>query len=323
MINNRKTIKISFFTVLIFIVLFFSLTPNIEARDPIYNAFVSLDLQWAEELPDKPIVPRNEIAELKLRVIVNINTGQTFGAGLLEGYSSSTALIALEVVDYPSWCSATLNRDLFETNISSREEILCNLYININENAPAYKEGIIKFKAEARSIGLIQVDKKIFNLSFKPAFFPIIKTELPETNTKRVHPTSKAIFPIEIQNAGNAETKVFFEILNEPKGWTTTVTDSLILDKNGYSKKIAYLTVIPPRDIGYHIEDTVITLKILPAFSDNINITGRPIYANFLIKNKGFSNNGLEFYLPIAIITLLIIVIIFYFLKRKKKNKRF
>lgn len=320
--RNNKKIKITFVLILLFVGLFISFIPHSEAKNSIYNAFVSVDLQWAEGLPEKPIVPRNEIAELKLKVIMNINTGPTFGAGLLEGYNESptaSALIALNIVECPSWCSATLNRDLFETPVSNKEEIECTLYININENAPAYEEGIIKLNVEVRALGLIQVDSKVFNLSFKPAFFPIIKTELPEYNIKRINPTSKAVFPIEIENAGNAETKVFLEVLNSPKGWTATVTNYIILDKEKGSKGTAYLTIIPSRDIGYHIEETVIAIKITPAFANDINITGTPIYASFIIENRGFSSSGLEYYLPIAIIILLIIVFIGIFIKKRRK----
>jgi hypothetical protein len=275
-------------------------------------------LDLADEYPTTPIAPRDEIAILELKVTMNIVTGATFGAGLLEGYStSSSALIDLIIIEHPSWCSVTLNQTLLQTNISEKEEAFCKLYIHVDEDAPAYEEGIIKFKVDIGDLGLIKGDSKIFNLSFKPSFYPIIKTNLPEI-TKRIDPTSNAVFPIEIENHGNAETKVLFDILEIPEGWTATVTDSLIVAKEKGSEETAYLTVYPSRNFGYHYSEALISVKMTPAFAENINITGKPVYANFIIQNRGFSPIGIEIYSIFFVIIAIVIYAIILFIKKRK-----
>jgi hypothetical protein len=320
LIKNIKKIKTSFILGLCFISLFAFVIPQVTAKDPVYNAFVVVDIDWSDELTDEPLVPRGEIVDLELIIILEIKTGPTFGAGVLEGYQTSEALIDLFVVDFPSWCSVTIESDLLMTNISEREEAPTTLFIHVNENAPAYGNGVIKIRVKVDDLGLIKGDDRVFNLTFKPAYFPIIKTNLPETNSKEIDPSSKVVFPIEIENIGNAETKVFFEVFNVPNDWSATVTDNIILGEAKGSKGIAYLTILPSRDLGYHYDEANIIVKITPAFSGDINTTGKPIFAHFIVKNRGFSSSGMEFYIPIAIILIIIIVLLITFYQRKRKK---
>ena len=321
MSKTLKNIKKIFILSLLLISLFFTFFPQTNAQD-LWNAFVSIDLTWANGHPEDPIVPRDEIYEMSLKLIITIDTGATFGAGLYEGYEGSTILIDLKIVEYSSWCSVTLERDLLQTNLSRRVEAITKLYIHIDENAPAFETGIIKFNVLVRDLGLIKGDNKTFDLTFKPAFSPIIKSELPELNTKRIDPTSKVTFPIEIENVGNAEQRVFFKILNVPDDWSAVITPSVDLGKDVGSKNTAYLTIIPSHSFGYHYDEAIIIVEILPTFVNNINITGKPIYANFIIKSRGFSSVGIEFYLPIGIVIFLIIFFGYRFFKKMPRKKK-
>jgi len=319
--KNLRKIKTSFVLSLFLLVLIVSSTSFSEAAETPYRASVIIELEWADGYPTTPIAPRDEIAELDLKVTMNIKTGITFGAGVLDGYISaeSAALIDLAIVEFPSWCSATLDKTLLMTNISEKEEVFCKLFIHVDENAPAYEEGIIKFEVNIGKLGLIKGSSKVFNLSFMPSFYPLIRTELPESNSKRINPTSEAVFPIEIQNVGNAETKVLIEIIDIPGGWTATVTDSISIGDEKGSKEMAYLTVRPSRDFGYHYEETVVSLKITPAFASDLNITGNPIYANFIVQARGFSSIGIEVYL---ILFAIIVIVLFAIIRIVRKRKQ-
>ena len=320
--KNIKIIKNIFIVLLIIFFVFASFVTPSSAKDPIYNAKVNIRLQWSDDTLEEPIVPRDEIAILNLSVILEIKVGESFGAGLLEGYisSGSTAIIELSIIEYPSWCISTLKYNRLITNISEFAETKNQLFININENAPAYTQGYVKIKVRVDDLGLIKGDNQIFTLTFRPAFFPLIKIELPDINTKEINPNSNAIFPIKVENAGNAKTKVFFDVENVPDGWSAVIKNSVILGETPGSEEIVYLTVIPSNDFGYHYEESIINVKITPTFVDNIDEVGTPIYGYFIVKNRGFSSNGLEFFLLIFII-ILIIVVIFLRIFRKKNKK--
>jgi hypothetical protein len=291
------------------------------AKEPIYKAKVNIRIEWGDGAFKEPIVPRDEVVTLNLSVILEIITGEGFGAGLLETYSKkSSALIDLFILEYPSWCYVTLRFDLLETNISELSVAKTQIFLIVNENAPAFAEGYIKIRVKVGDLGLIKGDDQTFTLLFKPAYFPLIKTELPEKNTMEVDPTSNAVFPIKVENVGNAITKVFFEVENVPQGWTTSIKDSVILGESSDTSETVYLTVIPSSDLGYHYEDVIINVKITPTFGEDTDQMGNPIYGCFIVRNRGFSSIGLEFYLPIALIIFVIIVFIIR-TYRKKYNK--
>ncbi len=320
--KNINFIKTVFAIGIIFILIIASYVTISSAREPIYNAKVNIGLQWSDDAFEEPVVPRKEIVTLNISVILEIKTGESFGAGLLDGYRSSTALINLQIIDHPSWCYPALKYDLLETNISELSVAKTQVFLNINENAPAYGEGFIKFRVKVVDLGLIKGDDQTFTLSFKPAYFPLIKTELPEFNTMQINPNSKAVFPIKVENAGNAKTKVFFEVENVPEGWSAAIRDSVVLGETSGSEETIYLTVIPSNDFGYHHEDAIINIKITPTFADNIEQVGTTIYGYFIVRSRGFSSGGLEFYLLIAIIILIIIAIFIYNFKKKTYKKK-
>jgi len=315
--RNIRLIKTIFS---IFFICFFttaSFTIVSLARDPIYNAKVNIRIKWSDGILDEPVIPRAQIVTLNVTVILEIKTGESFGAGLLEGYTGSVALIDLYIVEFPSWCYATLKSDLLMTNISELAEANTQIYININENAPAYAQGYIKFRVKVDNLGLIKGDDQIFSLPFRPAFFPLIKTEFPVINSMEINPNSKAVFPITIENAGNAKTKVFFELENVPEGWSATIRDSIILGDSAGSKETVYLTVISPNNFGYHYEVAMINVKITPAFAEDIQQKGDVVYANFIIRNRGFASGGSEYYFVIIIIIMTFIFIFLKYFKRK------
>ena len=320
MIKNIKFILLTGLALLVISSLYF--TPLTSANDPIYNAEVIVDLKWSDELTDAPIVPRDEIVELKLTVTLEIKTGLTFGQGLLDGYEGSIALIDLFIEDHPSWCYATLKSDLLMTNVTNEAEASTYLYLTLDENAPAYANGYIKIRVVVSDLGLIKGDDKTFNLLFKPAYLPIIKINLPEANTKRINPSTKAIFPIEIENAGNSRTKVFFELEDIPEGWTATITDSIILEEAKGSKQTVYLTVIPSKAIGYHYDDAILNVKITPTLADDKEQKGTPIFASFIVQNRGFSSAGMEFYSLIFVIIILIIFILTIIRNIRKRREK-
>jgi hypothetical protein len=320
--KNKKIIKNVFIIWLVCTFTFTSFVTISSAKDPIYNAKVNIRLQWSDEAFEEPIVPRDEIVTLNISVILEIKTGESFGAGLLEGYTGEQAIIDLSIVDNPSWCYAALKYDLIVTNILELAEAKTQVFLNINENAPAYAQGYITINVKVGGLGLIKGDNQTFTLNFKPAFFPLIKTEFPDINSQEIDPNTNAVFPIKVENAGNAKTKVFFEVENVPQGWSASIKDSIILGETSDTSDIVYLTVIPSTNLGYHYEETIINVKITPAFVEDIEQVGTPIYGYFIIRNRGFSSGGLEFYLPIAIILFIIIVIFIRTFRKKYKKEK-
>lgn len=312
-INSFLIIFVVFFSV------FLSFIP-LTSRG-IGNTTTELNLIWSDELREIPVIPRDEIVEINITALVEIKTGLTFGEGLLEGYTGSPLIFYFTLEDHPSWCYANLKLDTIVKKVSKGLiEVSTSLYLMITENAPAYGEGYVKINVRVRDMGLIKGVNKSFTLSFKPAYFPIIKINLPNANAARTNPTNMVMFPIEIENLGNSRTKVLLEVENIPEGWSATITNSIIVGEAKGSKSIVYLSVVPPSSFGYHYEDALLNVRLVPTLAEDQNQSGAPIYANFIVQSRGFSSSGLEFYIPIAFIILIIIAL--FSINIIKKNKK-
>lgn len=321
MSNKTRKIKSTFiFSLLIFSLFITMIYPTSKAS--FYNANIILDVDWDLEETEKPIIPRDEVKEINFVIKFRIVTDTHFGKGLFLGYAGTQrALIDLLIVETPPWCSAVLDRKLVTSNISEYDEINTKLYLLVDETAPAYgAEGVIKIKAHAGDLGLIKGFENVFNLTFTPAYIPIIKTNLPEVNTKQINPTKTGVFPIEIENAGNARTEVLFKIENVPEGWEATISEEVFLNEAKASKVTAYLTVIPPNQFGYHYETANIRVTMTPVRAENPNEVGNPLYATFTVYNRGFSTNGIEQAFYIIMLIIIVLVIVIFILKRIRKR---
>lgn len=288
-----------------------------------YHAKVVLKLDWDLEETQKLIIPRDEIRELDIQIIFQIVTDNYIGRGTLLGYSGiSTALLDLEIVDTSPWCYAVLRRVRLEVDILEYVETTVKLHLILDETAPAGANGSIKIKASCPPLGLIEGFENVFELSFTPSYKPIIKTNLPDVNTKRIKPTEEAVFPIEIENAGNARTQVLFKIENVPEGWAATIPDEVFLDEAKGSKATAYMTIIPPNQFGFHYDEVNIRVTMIPVRAENPNDRGTPLYATFTVQNRGLSTSGIEQILFIGIIILIILVTIVLILKRRRRRRK-
>ena len=324
---SKKTRKIK--STIVFSILLLVLTSSMiystSKADKPYNVKVIMNINWNLEESQKPIVPRDEVKELDLLIIFQVVSGEYFGKGaaLLYFGGTDSALVDLSIVETSPGCYAVLKQTRFEIEIAEYDEVNVKLYLSLDETVPAYSDGYINIKISCPKLGLIEGFEDVFALHFTPSYKPIIKTNLPEDNTKRINPTETAVFPIEIENLGNARTEVTFEIENVPEGWEATISEQVFLEETKGSKATAYLTIIPPDQIGFHYDAANIRVKMIPSQAENPDEVGQPLYATFAVQNRGSSANGIELILFFIIIIIIIIVLIVFILKwmRRKKEK--
>jgi hypothetical protein len=277
----------------------------------------NIDVVWGEQDVVKPVVPRDEIRTLNLTVKYKVDCGRDFAYGALVKYSSIgiNAMVTLKVVDKSPWCSVDLSPEVALCLITTgevRENV--NLNLQLRDDAPAFGDGYITINARVPVMGLIGGFEKEFTLDFSPEYLPRINVNLPEGTTKNISPMDSAVLPIEVNNLGNARTTVFFKIEDVPEGWTVAVTDDITLDDS--TAKLAYLTVKPPKNFGYHYDEKSIMIKLTPARAEDLTNIGDPLYVTFIVQSRGFSTPGFE---SIAFIGALAIVMVTFFIIRKRK----
>jgi hypothetical protein len=245
-------------------------------------------------------------------------THGVFGQGVLAAYSGRNIVINVEVIETPSWVTATIGQGTLATIVQPGQTTYVNttLSLQVADNAPAFDLGYIKLRATARKAGLIAGYEQNFTLTFVPDYKPLIQPAYLETNTKSIGPMDTAVFPIEVTNLGNARTVVLLNVVSAPEGWNAIVTDQLILEEGTGSKSTAYLVVKPPKNFGYHNDERTITISMQPVKYDDYSKKGEVTTASFLVESRGFSTPGFESIMFIAAFGIVISLIMFY---RKRK----
>ncbi|KYK28673.1 hypothetical protein AYK20_06860 [Thermoplasmatales archaeon SG8-52-1] len=291
-------------------------------------------LQWSfnSSALSEPIVPRAEKRAVTIYLDYGINYGGLFknlAKLLLQYYRDRQVNIKLEIGDHSPWCTPTLFTYTITTRVGEAGEtgLQATLNLKLDIDAPAYASGFVEVKVTVPKVGLIQGYSNNYTLEFTPAYLPLIKPQVQGGNSMRIEPMDTAVFPIEIENLGNAQTRVKLQVVNEnvPDGWTANVTDNIILDETRGSKGIAYLTVKPPKSVGYHDDSASISVELVPESARNPIDQGPPQYVNFLVESRGdikSEEKGFEIdtnFLLILIIIILIIIIIVIQLKNRKK----
>jgi hypothetical protein len=279
----------------------------------------------AKNFTGKPVVPRGEIRPLPIVIFYGVNY-----AGLIRGLANFLFLfqkgrqvdIKLELVDWSPWCTPTITQSTLTTMVADDEqELKANLNLRVDLDAPAYGSGYVTVKVIVPKVGSIDKYENEFTLEFDPAYLPLIKPQTQGSNTKRIGPMDTAVFPIEIENLGNARTKIKLQVVSEsvPDGWTAIVTDQVILDEEKGSMAIAYLTIKPPKTFGYHDETSGIVVEMVPERAENPSDKGSPERISVLVESRGFSVIGIEMLLLPLVIIVVIIFLIYYFIIRKRK----
>ena len=325
--NNFKTLKASLIMGILLISVSTAIVPSTSAAGFFVNLSSYLQAGFdASNFTSKPIVPRGELRSLTIYLKYGVNYGgllKGLAKGLFSFYKDRQVNIKLELGDHSPWCTPTLFTNTITTKVGEAEEtgfLQATLNLRVDLDAPAFGSGFVELTVSVPKVGMIAGYSNTFTLEFNPAYLPLIKSESQGGNSKRIGPMDTAVFPIEIENLGNAQTRVKLRVISSSvsQGWAAIVTDYIILDETRGSKGIAYLTVKPPKSFGYHDEQITISVELTPEYAQNPANQGSPQYVNVLVESRGFSVIGFEIIVIPLIIIVIIIFLVYYFMFRKK-----
>gem|GEM_PF-640116 len=317
MTKKFKAVKASFITGIVLVSVIVAAFPTTSAGI-IFNLQSLLNVDWGNET-DQPIVPRGELRTLTLDISHTVTKG-AFGKGLLIALTGVPIVISVEVVETPTWCTANIAQGTLSVTLQPDkvQHVYTKLSMQVADDAPAFGLGYIKIKATAqRAFRVIEGFENTFTLSFLPDYKPLIKPSLPETNSKEIGPMDTAVFPVQIENLGNARTLVLLNVVSIPEGWNAVITSQLTLEEGQGSTGTAYLVIKPPKGFGYHYDEQTIRISMQPVKADDPSKKGEIYYESFLVQSRGFSTPGFE---AIAFIGSLAVAFLLmsYFRKRKK-----
>ncbi len=279
-----------------------------------------LQINWTTS--DQPIVPIDDLRYYLIKIDYQVTLGP-LGKLLLPLYIGRQIDVKLTIMDTNSWCTANIAIGTLTTQVKKQgypNSQNAEISIELDKNAPAYGSGYVTIRASIPKVGLIDGYEQDFTLKFKPAYRALIQAELPSANTKTVGPMDTVVFPIKITNMGNAETLVKLEVESGPSDWIAVVTDEILVGVDGTAT--AYLTIKPPKGMGYHDDNGAFKVTLTPYRAQNPSSVdvGEPTDITVVVESRGFSTVGAEGVLPVIIVIFLLLVFVYWFIKKQRKR---
>ncbi len=265
--------------------------PLLKTNSSDYNRAINLQslirVSWDANATAKPIIPRGELRVVLLNVTF-CACGGYFAALLARLFVGRQVTATLQIVDKPSWCTASISSSTFAFYITSHlgdiQTRTTTLSISLSDQAPAFALGEITLKARVKPVhgyfGLINImrgttDK--FTLTFVPAYKPLLKLDLPQGNTIETPPLVTVELPIIITNLGNGRTVVFINQSENANDWDIQVPAQVILDVGEQTTIMVQITAPANFSGDYYFQ-----LGFTPAYYDDCSLVGNCIYEGFL-----------------------------------------
>jgi hypothetical protein len=305
--------------------LFITFNPTISAGiinvDPIIN--VTYPVQEEE------IIPNSGVLDIPL-----FTTFRLIGpfARFVERFSllgDVVLQIELKIVDMPDWCEASISDPLVKLPLDHTEPYQSSLTVTVNENAPAYTQGVVKIRATSKiQRGLIfNIDEQSveFEVSFIIGYWSVVSYALPEGNIAEIEPFETADFHIEIENLGNGPTKVSIELVDiTEEKWDINIVSNIILGSPAFGEsgtsKTVHLKIKPKINSNWKNKIETFKVKFKSSYLGRPYLLGSEEIIQFNVRKIGSlkeeeeTGNNL---LIILIVTVVIIIFLSIFLKRK------
>lgn len=248
-----------------------------------------IHISWGNE-NQEPLVPHGEIRNVPLNITYYTILCNAFISPIILRYcilSHQYVLVELNIVDTPSYCTASLNKSVLRFPITEdKSSQTISLYIQVDNNAPAHKQFAVTINASVDTVKgpfctlpFIYGYYNTFGLPFFPEYNPLISVT-PEYSIIETTPGTTFIDPITIENLGNGKTIVFNNVDNCcPSGWNIFVSVATVLEVN--ESKIANLSITTPVDFYGFL---IITLSFTPHYYDNQFLEGSPTYVTISVE---------------------------------------
>ncbi len=326
--TNLKVAKTGIIMGILMISLFAFAMPTTSAG-PIKNRFANVyacypkvTIDYDTEVANDPFLPVDMIKDIPINVSYSV-TGY-FAKDILPYYEESDNYIHLYVDETPDWCTAAISPNLLKfkaTTTGLTEASLLN--IKVNGDAEAFFVGKIKIRAEAEKFGAVASGIFYQDITFTPGYLPLLDIDVVKDTYKLIGPYDTANFGINIENMGNAKTKIICNLIDVPDGWSAhidTSASTIIGSKTSSedTNKTIQLVVKPPYGFGYHDERQEIKISIVPSYFNNESLKGNEYNLSFIVQSRGFSMPGFESTFVVSALIIIALII-----KKRQRKKTF
>ncbi|MFO7677668.1 MAG: hypothetical protein R6V50_04725 [Thermoplasmatota archaeon] len=349
---NTKLQMIKAFTIFLLLfcssVVIFSPAAKSGPFDDFYECIPHIYIDYNKSILEQLVIPYGEPTEFSITVKADIMGPAEDIVKEFLAKPPIKLIVGLSIENVPEGCYASVNPPLIEF-IPQKDltwkpnEANVTLSFTIDQYVPAFSIKNVRLNISApidrdfeeggvgeSYLGLVvKPEAYYFDIPFTVGYQPKLSFSYPKQNVKNISPDETAVFPIEIENWGNAQSNIRIEVEDVPKGWTANIVDNLTLATNLFgdeAKGTVSLNVKPPIDFGYYENRTIITVKMTSTTRHNNSVLeGEPHYLYFIVQSKGVSTalpSGSEMIFFIFA-SILIIFFVIYLIWKGKHNKEY
>ena len=295
------------------------------AVDEIYQCEPFIELEYNESILKQTIMPYDDPVQIPIKIKTRL-IGPGVDAVKYHGALDKIYLIVhLSIEEVSEGCHASINPPFvrYQGIYDEYQTSNATLSFTIDQYLPAFSLKNVKINISVETLGklktpLVKGKDFFIDMPFKVGYMSQLSFSYPEENVKSIGPEATAVFPIEIENWGNAESNVNIEVEDIPEDWQASIINNLTLGTNLFgdeTKETLSLNVKPPINFGYHEDRQVIKVKMTPVAYGKSDLKGEPHYLYFIVQSKGVSIKTPGFEMIIFIGAF--ILVFFPILKRK------
>ena len=316
-----STVKIGILLGTLILSLFFAFVPTTSAGIIDIPTLINVSYPIQEE----NVNPNAEALTIPLETTFTL-TGRWASYAENSRIGKSVVQIELKVVEKPDWCKASISNPLANIAVGEEEPYKSFLTVTVNENAPAFQQGVVRISATSLSKrGLlfnIVGNTTEFDISFIIGYLSDVVYELPKGTFAEIKTSGKIDFPIEIKNFGNSPTFVDIELMDYPeKIWDVDITSSVQLSSGYYdsekTKKTVYLKIKPKKSSDWKNDRETFRLKFTPSYLGRPELQGKQEIIIFNVQKIDGEEGSVNKSLIILILGIILIILISIILKRR------
>ncbi|MBU0498211.1 MAG: hypothetical protein KKG04_09720, partial [Candidatus Thermoplasmatota archaeon] len=239
---------------------------------------------------------------------------------IIPFYKANTAPIYLSVAATPDYMEAAINPGVVYPLLTVQKPDTPEpaiLSISFFPTAPAFQRVNVQVIAETRDMPPVRGTQNTITIPVISGYYSNFKYENP--TFKEIGAGETATFPIKIQGYANARSKLQFEAVDIPEGWSASINSEIFLGTSSLGEDATAtvdLVVQSPLDFGYYNTVEQLTVRVRTFAAGHVDAGyDNSTTLQFTIRARGFSTPGFEGgILVLAIIAAILIA-------RKKYHK--
>ena len=290
-----RTVKASILSAIILCSIIIAIAPTSTMARGIFQG--NIDLTYETSAIPSSVRPESEILYVPVEIKHFVS-----GVGsqiIIPFYKANTAPIYLSVGDTPEWMEAAINPGVVYPLLTVQKPDVpepATLTISFFPTAPAFQRVNVQVIAETRDMPPVRGTENTITIPVISGYYSNFKYENP--TFKEIGAGETSTFPIKIQGFANARSKLQFEVIEKPEGWSASINSEIFLGTSALGEDATAtvdFVVQSPLDFGYYNTVEQFTVRVRTFAAGHLDAGyDNSTTLQFTVRARGFSTPGFE-----------------------------